>query len=286
MTLARHFTADRPLLLVGCGNMGGALAHGWLSNGLPADALWVVDPAPFNGKPDGVQPSNRVATITYLPVGFHPGMIVLAVKPQMMATLLPVMSSINTKTSVVMSIAAGTSLAYIAPFFDDSALIVRAMPNTPAAIGKGVTGLYCGAGPAAAQKTMLNDLLGAVGKVIWLKDEAQLNPLTAISGSGPAYVFHMVEALAAAAEAEGFAPEQAALMARETLIGAAALLEQGDVPAGQLRARVTSPAGTTAAALDVLMGEAGLVRLMREAVRAARRRSESLSNSSKKTTDS
>ncbi len=279
MTLKTYFSAIRPILLIGCGNMGSALAKGWLRHGLPPTALWVVDPAPFDGQLDEMKAAQWVASSSALPKDMHPSVIILAIKPQMMTACLPSLNALNSNGTLVVSVAAGTAIKNISSHFAPSAVISRAMPNTPAAVGKGLTGIYGGANMAANNKSCLHALMEAVGHVLWLDDEAQINSLTAISGSGPAYIFHMVEALAAAAEAEGFTPENASMLARETMIGAAALLDSSESSAGELRTRVTSPGGTTAAALDVLMGDTSLVGLMREAARAARRRSVELSKS-------
>jgi pyrroline-5-carboxylate reductase len=175
-----------------------------------------------------------------------------------------------------MSIAAGKTIATFAAAFPGAA-VVRAMPNTPAQVGRGMTGAVANPAVTAADRELVTALLAAVGDVAWLDDESQIDVVTAISGSGPAYVFHFVECLAAAAEAMGLAPDLAARFARGTVEGAGELLHQSDLSPTELRKNVTSPGGTTAAALAVLMADGALAALVTEAAVAARRRSEALS---------
>lgn len=277
-TLAEHSLKDvGPVVLAGAGKMGLALARGWIAGGLAADQLVLVDPNPSE------------ATIAFAaetrcrlqpqPGGVLTHVIVLAVKPQVMREVLPALRPSVGPHTLVISIAAGISIASIGEGLATER-VIRTMPNTPAQIGKGITGAVAGAGLLADDVGTANALLGAAGTLVWFTDEAMLDAVTAVSGSGPAYVFHMVEALAVAAERQGFTPEDAMLFARETVIGAAALMAADPSPASKLRENVTSPKGTTAAALDVLRGVDGLEALMDKAVTAARRRSEELGRQS------
>jgi pyrroline-5-carboxylate reductase len=202
--------------------------------------------------------------------------VVVAVKPQAMADILPGLKPLVGPGTVVMSIAAGKTIGTFAAAFPGAA-VVRAMPNTPAQVGRGMTGAVANPAATAADRELVTALLAAVGDVAWLDDESQIDVVTAISGSGPAYVFHFVECLAAAAEAMGLAPDLAARFARGTVEGAGELLHQSDLSPTELRKNVTSPGGTTAAALAVLMADGALAALLTEAAVAARRRSEELS---------
>lgn len=257
----------RGLVLVGCGRMGGALLDGWLKSGLRAGAVHVIDPNP---RPElsglGVSVNGDLPP--------DPAVLVIAVKPQMMADVLPRLS-VGGDTLVV-SVAAGVTIAaYEAAF--PGAPIVRTMPNTPAAIGQGVTAIIGNALAGPAELDLAEGLMAAVGRVVRLQDEGQIDAVTALSGSGPAYVFHMIEAMAAAGEAEGLAPELALTLARATVAGAGALAVAEDEDPAKLRQNVTSPAGTTAAGLAVLMDAgSGLPPLIRATVAAAAARSREL----------
>lgn len=261
-----QFSQDRPLTLIGCGRMGGALLSRWRAAGLADDAVCIVRPG---GPVDGLA---WYAAAAELPSPVR-GTVLLAVKPQKLSAVAPALRDRLGPDTPVISILAGTPLARL-----DQALgprpIVRAMPNTPAAVGAGMTALIgpdAGGAMAAAEA-----LFGAVGHHVRLTDEAQMDAVTALSGSGPAYVFHMVEALVAAAQAEGVPRDQAALLARQTVIGAGALMAADPRPADALRAEVTSPGGTTQAGLAPLMGEDGLTQLMTKALTAAAARSRAL----------
>lgn len=258
------------LVLLGCGKMGSALLAGWLEAGLPAAAAWVVEPAPSDwlkaagvNLNRGLPPAPRVA--------------VLAVKPQMMGTALPALAALGNGGTLFVSIAAGTTIAQLEAVLGSRTPIVRAMPNTPAMVGRGITGL-CGNAPAdAAQRELAKGLMAAVGEVVELAGEHQIDAVTALSGGGPAYVFHLIEAMAAAGEAEGLAPEVAMRLARATVCGAGELAYRSPETAAELRINVTSPGGTTAEALKVLMDpETGFAPLMRRAVRAAAARGREL----------
>ncbi len=261
-----------PVVLVGAGKMGLAMARGWVAGGLPARQLVLVDPKP--GEAAIAFARTHDLRLLDSPVGILTHVMVLAVKPQIMKAVMAEVAPAVGPHTVVLSIAAGISLATLASGLATER-IVRAMPNTPAQVGKGVTGVVA---PriSAEDRALVEALLAAAGHVVWLESESSLDALTAVSGSGPAYVFYFVEALAVAAMRQGLEPGQAMHLARQTVVGAAALLEADPQPVSLLRENVTSPNGTTAAALRVLMGPDGLEPLMDQAVRAARVRSEEL----------
>lgn len=262
-----------PVTLVGAGKMGMALAQGWISAGLTGKDLVLVDPQPQDATRAFADACG--ARLLGELDSTRPGILVLAVKPQIMGAVLEAVKvSVNSETLII-SIAAGVGLTSLETGLGTNR-IVRAMPNTPAQIGKGATGAVAGKGVSQTNREAASQLLEAVGKLIWFDDEAMLDAVTAVSGSGPAYIFSFVEALAAAGVAEGLGPEDAMSLARQTVIGAAALLEADLAPASVLRKNVTSPNGTTAAALEVLMGTNGLGPVLGAAVAAARARSEEL----------
>lgn len=278
MTKLTEITSENPLLLIGCGKMGGALLQGWLKGGLSPDAVHIVDP--FADHARTMLPSLSAAcfseTVSDLPAGLVPGFIILAVKPQMMDQALVDFKEINYGKSVFLSIAAGKTIGYFKQHLGEDTAIIRAMPNTPAAIGRGITVGCANRHVTELQQAICQDLLLAAGAVEWVKDEALIDAVTAISGSGPAYLFHMVEALAGAGEKIGLDRELAYRLASRTICGAGALLEQSEDGATQLRKNVTSPKGTTEAALNVLMSDDGLPSLMTRAVMAAHKRSREL----------
>ena len=261
--------ATRGLVLLGCGKMGGAMLAGWLENGLSPDAVHVIDPKPSDWlKTTGVHVNEALPEA--------PAMTLLAVKPQMMGDALPAVVALSGKT-VFLSIAAGTTIATLRAALGPDAAIIRAMPNTPAAVGRGITALIGDTQVGAADLDLAEALLSAVGQVVRLEDEAQMDAVTAVSGSGPAYVFHLIECLAQAGEAEGLSPDLAMALAKATVGGAGVLAEEADETPSELRVNVTSPNGTTQAALEVLMDEeSGLPPLMRRAVAAAANRSREL----------
>ena len=272
---------DLKIALGGGGHMGGALAAGWLRtkrSGVSADNLTIIDPAPG----DVIQDLGKSQRITCLPeltpdVAADLDLLLLAVKPQSLeqvaASIVPMLPE---KTALI-SIMAGATLNRLALAFGDRA-IIRVMPNTPASVGAGVS--VCVANEAGeALKSVVTKLFKPTGSVEWLKDERLIGAVTAVSGSGPAYVFLLAEALAGAGTAEGLPRELAEKLARETIIGAGALLAASDKSPQELRRAVTSPGGTTQAALDALMGSSvGLPELVRNAVTAAERRSRQMSN--------
>ncbi len=264
--------AARGLVLLGGGKMGSAMLAGWLASGLPASAVRVIDPAPS----DELR-AMGVALDGDLPTA--PAVLVIAVKPQMMQEALPAVSSFGGGGTLVISVAAGTPLALYGQVFGSKTPIVRAMPNTPAAIGQGITAMIGNGQCSLADLDRAEALLKAVGRVVRLEREDQMDAVTGVSGSGPAYVFHMIEALTAAGIAQGLSEEVAAELAQVTVAGAGALALASEKTVSQLRIDVTSPGGTTQAGLGVLMDEAdGLPLLMRRTVAAAADRSRELSH--------
>lgn len=258
-----EIVTERGLVLLGCGKMGSALLEGWLAQGVPPAAVHVIDPHPSDWlRATGVQINGA------LPAA--PAIVLLAVKPQMMGAALPQVAALGGGDTLMLSIAAGTTIGHFEQVFGAATPIVRAMPNTPAAVGRGITAIIGNARTSEADLQLAETLLSAVGAVVRLQDESQMDAVTALSGSGPAYVFHLIEALAEAGVAQGLPATLAMQLARATVCGAGELAHRSAEPAAQLRINVTSPGGTTAAALAVLMDEAnGLAPLMRRAVQAA-----------------
>ena len=237
-----------PVLLVGMGRMGGAMMSGWRDLGLTAPS-YAVDPA---AAPSPAYELSVVTDASDLPHDFDPQAIVLALKPQMATLTLPAYARFQ---GVFLSVMAGATVARIADLLGGNAAVVRAMPNTPAAIRQGITVAYAGPGVTEGQRALCDTLLGAVGEVAWVADEALLDPVTAVSGGGPAYVFLLVELLERAAVEQGIDPPLARLLARQTVSGSGALLAATTEDASELRRAVTSPSGTTERALAVLMAE-------------------------------
>ncbi len=265
----RAMPSTNPILLIGAGKMGQAMLKGWLDAGF--SSIQVLENYPSD-------------TLSSLAIELNPAdiitdenqCVILAVKPQNYREVLDEHLANIHPEAMVVSILAGIPLSALQNALPGRR-IVRAMPNTPATIGQGLTALCSGSDISAMHKDFATRLVQAVGEVVWVDDEAMIDAVTAVSGSGPAYLFHFVEALTAAAIDVGFAPDMAEIFARKTITGSAALLENSKEDAAQLRENVTSKGGTTQAALDVLMDEPGLRSLMREAVRAAKKRSEDLS---------
>lgn len=264
--------AREGLVLLGCGKMGSAMLEGWLAGGLPASSVWIVDPKPS----DWVR-AQGVNLNTGLPAA--PAVVLVAVKPQMMGDALPTLAAMGNAKTLFVSVAAGTPIAYFEETLGRRTPIVRAMPNTPAAIGQGITAIVANEVAGDAGLIEAESLLRAVGDVVRLTEEAQIDAVTGVSGSGPAYVFHMIETLAVAGEAQGLPAELALQLAKATVAGAGALAMQADEGPAQLRVNVTSPNGTTQAALEVLMDDDdGFPALMNRAVAAAANRSRELAN--------
>lgn len=264
--------ADKGLVLLGCGKMGSAMLQGWLADGLAPSSVWVKDPFPSDWLL-----STGVQINTDFPK--NPSIVLIAVKPQMMAEALPVLAAMGNGDTLFVSVAAGISIATYHEILGAQTPIVRAMPNTPAAVGKGITAIIGNDYAGDAGLGLAEDLLSAVGQVVRLEKENQIDAVTGVSGSGPAYVFHMIETMAAAGEAQGLAPELAMALAKATVAGAGALAETAEETPSELRKNVTSPNGTTQAALEVLMSsKSGLPDLMQRTVAAAADRSRELAN--------
>jgi pyrroline-5-carboxylate reductase len=264
--------AERGLVLLGCGKMGSAMLQGWLTDGLPATSVHVIDPYPS----DWLQ-AQGVHINAELPAA--PAIVLIAVKPQMMGDALPAIKAMATGNSLFVSVAAGVTLATYEEMLGADNPIIRAMPNTPAAVGRGITALIGNRKVSEAQMVLAESLLQAVGQTVRLDNEGQMDAVTGVSGSGPAYVFHLIETLAAAGEAQGLPAELAIKLARATVGGAGVLAEAAEESPAQLRKNVTSPNGTTQAALEVLMdAETGFPPLLARAVAAATTRSKELSD--------
>ncbi|WP_262689945.1 pyrroline-5-carboxylate reductase [Kordiimonas aestuarii] len=272
------FSADKPLLLMGCGHMGHALAMGWLRAGLAPEHLYVIDPGAEPSCLPAVAEGHFVKNTGALPRGLKARVILIAVKPQVMGGILPLAAPFAHDGTLIISVAAGVSLQVLEDGIGVDASYVRAMPNTPAAIGAGITGLTARVGISDEDKALARELLHAVGETVWIADEVDMNAVTAVSGSGPAYVFHLVECMAHAGAELGLDVSTSMQLARQTIIGAARLMdEESEVSVAELRRRVTSPGGTTEAALKVLRHpDKGLVDLMVRAVTAAKARGEEL----------
>jgi len=265
----------RSVLLAGCGKMGGALLEGWRAS-KAADRFVVVEPSQeATAHLAGADGVAVIADRSELPGDFKPDAIVMAVKPQVMGEVAPPYADLA-KGAVTLSIAAGTPIGFFEGAFGAGAAVVRAMPNTPAAIGRGISVLCANAATSAEQRAFSEALMQAAGAVDWIEDEGLMDAVTALSGSGPAYVFHLIEAMAAAGEALGLDPALAAKSALETVAGAGELARQAAEDPSTLRQNVTSPGGTTAAALGVLMADDGLTALMTRAMTAARDRGREL----------
>lgn len=272
------------LLLVGCGKMGSALLSGWLDAGLPANKVVLVDPFQDPLEDFIVRGCRYAASLDQLRLDAAPAMVMLAVKPQMMAQVLSETAKLVSADTLVLSIAAGVALNSYQEAFGNDASIVRLMPNTPSAIGHGITGAFPSARVSAEQRAVTEALLQASGPLVWLDDETLMHAVTAISGSGPAYVFHMIEAMTQAGQALGLTADLALQLAKATVAGAGQLAIRADESPEQLRINVTSPKGTTEAGLAVLMGsdadgKGGLGELIDKTARAAYRRSVELSGS-------
>jgi pyrroline-5-carboxylate reductase len=261
------------LVLVGAGKMGSAMLDGWLARGLDPKKIIVIEP----------QPVKAVKALARRGVKLNPkdkvgvaSAIVIAVKPQNAPEAVPPLARYVDKTTLVLSIMAGRTIGFLEKSLPTGTAIVRAMPNTPAAIGRGISVAVANAKISIRQRKQASDLLAAIGKVEWVDDEALMDAVTALSGSGPAYIFLLAECMARAGVAAGLPKELATRLARETVAGSAELLHRSDLDAATLRQNVTSPGGTTAAALEVLMGPGGFDQLLTQAIAAATRRSRDL----------
>jgi pyrroline-5-carboxylate reductase len=260
------------IVLAGAGKMGGAMLSGWLEQGLGAKHVAVIEP----------HPSEEISGLAARGIHLNPlpkeigavAALVIALKPQMFREAGPMLKSFAGSATLVVSIMAGTTIASLMEVGGGS--VVRAMPNTPAAIGRGITVAVAAKDVSAEQRALADALLRATGSVEWVEDETLMDAVTAVSGSGPAYVFLLAEDLARAGVEAGLPQELATKLARETVAGSGALLHRSEIPSATLRQNVTSPGGTTAAALEVLMAPDGMQSLLTRAVAAAARRSKEL----------
>ncbi|QFY60766.1 pyrroline-5-carboxylate reductase [Rhizobium grahamii] len=267
-------SASAPIVLVGAGNMGGAMLAGWLKSGVSGGSVVVVDPGPSEKMMDAIRDAGATH-VTAVPADLKAGVLFIAVKPQVMETVLPAVKSAVGAGTVVVSVAAGKTLKFLETHLGEAAM-VRAMPNTPAMVGRGVTGAFANAKVTEQQRDQVQALLRVSGPVEWVPTEADIDSVTALSGSGPAYVFYLVECMAEAGRKLGLQADLAMRLARETVAGAGELLHQSPDDASRLRQNVTSPGGTTAAALSVLMAEDAMQPLFDKALEAARKRAEEL----------
>ena len=271
------FALTGTLVLAGCGKMGGAMLEGWLNGGADPARIAAFDPNP---PPEvkallaarGIRHNPPVYAITDAQV------LLVAVKPQIMDEVLPGFAPLKASRPLILSIAAGKTIASFERHFGADAAVIRTIPNTPAAIGRGITAMAANPNVTEAQIALAQSLLEAVGEVVRVSDEALIDAVTAVSGSGPAYVFYLTECLAAAGAKAGLDPALAMQLARATVSGSGELMRVSGLDAATLRQNVTSPKGTTYAALQVLMAENGLDALMTEAIAAATRRSRELAS--------
>lgn len=260
----------RGLVMLGCGKMGSAMLDGWLAVGLDGSSVHVIDPHPAVGLADRGVSVNRA-----LPP--DPAVALVAVKPQMMDEALPQLRPFGGGKTLVISVAAGTPIETFETTLGGGTRVIRAMPNTPAAISRGITAIVGNTHASAEDIDLAQGLLSAIGQVVRLTSEDQIDAVTGVSGSGPAYIFYMIDALATAARAEGLPDDISMLLAKATVAGAGALAEAAEETPEQLRINVTSPNGTTQAGLEVLMDDAkGLAPLIRATVAAAANRSREL----------
>lgn len=264
------------LVLVGCGKMGGALLSGWLDQGLRAENVTVVEPFQDFLGPYRERGVKLAVDFEGLAPDLQPDLVLFAVKPQMMDQALPPYRRFVRPGCAFLSIAAGKTIAYFEAALGPEAAVVRAMPNTPAAVGRGMTVLAANAQAGETQKELCGKLLAGVGEIDWVGDEALLDAVTALSGGGPAYVFLLIECLAEAGAAAGLPADLAMRLARGTVAGAGELVYRSDEPASKLRENVTSPGGTTLEALKVLMAEDGILPIFTRAIAAATHRSREL----------
>jgi pyrroline-5-carboxylate reductase len=265
------------LVLVGAGKMGGAMLEGWLRSGADPKGIAALDPAP---PPEVKALLRRHAIRLNPPVSAvtDAAVVVISVKPQVMEDVLPGIVSLGRSKPLILSVAAGKTIASFARHFGADAAIIRSIPNTPAAIGRGITAMVANPHVSPVQLQLARTLLSAIGEVVTVADEALIDAVTAVSGSGPAYVFYLTEVLARAGEKAGLAPDLAMQLARATVSGAGELMRLSGLPAGTLRQNVTSPQGTTHAALQVLMAADGMQPVFDKAIAAATKRSRELAS--------
>lgn len=266
-----------PLVLAGAGKMGGALLKGLLTRGLDPKSVIVQEPRPPADVVELAQGHGITLTPVVLTLEQSPSVILVAVKPQVMGEVFPSLAKLAGPATLTISIAAGRPISSFEAHLPSGSAVVRAMPNTPAAIGRGMTVCAANRHVNEAQRALAQDLLSSVGDVGWIGDEGQMDAVTAVSGSGPAYVFLLTECLAEAGRQAGLDNDLALQLARATVSGSGELLRQSEVSPAVLRENVTSPGGTTAAALGVLMAKPGLQDLMTRAIEAAVNRGRELS---------
>ena len=263
------------LVLVGAGKMGGAMLEGWIKSGIPASRLIAIDP--------GVSDEMRASLASWgvqlnVPVDQinNAKVVLVAVKPQVLEDVLPGLVPLAVSNPLVISVVAGKTIATFEKHFGPATAVIRTIPNTPAAISRGITAMASNSNVSVSQQALAAELLSSIGEVVTVEQEADIDAVTAVSGSGPAYVFYLTECLTKAAEALGLPPAIATQLARATVAGAGELMRQSGTDASTLRKNVTSPKGTTEAALNVLMADNGLESLMKQAVKAACDRSREL----------
>ena len=266
--------ASGPVVLVGAGNMGGAMLRGWLASGVEAQSIAVIDPSPVPAM-QAYLDEQGIACHGSVPDGLLAAALFIAVKPQMMDKVLPAVSGLIGADTVCVSIAAGTSMAVMSRHLGDVA-IVRAMPNTPAMIGRGITAALPNARVTGEQHELTARLLAVCGPVEWVETEDQIDAVTAVSGSGPAYVYYLAECMADAGRKLGLDADLAMRLARATVAGAGEMMHRSDEDAAVLRKNVTSPGGTTAAALEVMMKDDAFQGVLDEALAAAKQRAHEL----------
>ena len=270
-------TLNGTLVLAGAGKMGSAMLEGWLKAGADPAKIVAIDPNPPSEVVEllqrhGIRHNPAIISITDTEV------IIVAVKPQVMDEVLPNLVPLQATQPLILSVAAGKTIATFAKYFGAGASIIRTIPNTPAAIGRGITAMCANANVSPAQMALATALLNSTGEVVTVDDESQIDLVTAVSGSGPAYVFYLTECLAAAGEKIGLAPALAMQLARTTVAGSGELMRQSGIDAATLRQNVTSPNGTTYAALQVLMADDGMKPLFEKAITAAAIRSKELAS--------
>jgi pyrroline-5-carboxylate reductase len=265
------------LVLAGCGKMGSAMLEGWLKAGADPKMIVAIDPKPPHEVMEllqkrGIRHNPPVTSITDAEV------IIVAVKPQVMEDVLPNLVSLKSSRPLILSVAAGKTIATFAKHFGQDAAIIRTIPNTPAAIGRGITAMSANANVSKVQMALATALLSSTGEVVTVDDESMIDLVTAVSGSGPAYIFYLTECMAAAGEKIGLPAALAMQLARATVAGSGELMRQTGIDAATLRQNVTSPNGTTFAALQVLMADNGMMQLFENAITAAAKRSKELAS--------
>lgn len=265
------------LVLAGVGKMGGAMLEGWLKAGADPRKIMAVDPHPSDDMRQTLK-SHNIAHNPVLSAIHDAEVVIIAVKPQVLDSVLPELQVLNTSRPLIVSIVAGKTIATFAQYFGQDAAIIRAMPNTPAAIGHGITAMVANASVSKEQVALATALFTSSGEVLTVAEEAMIDLVTAVSGSGPAYIFYLTECMAAAGVKIGLPPALAMQLARATVSGSGELMRQSGIDAATLRQNVTSPNGTTHAALQVLMAEDGMGPLFEKAIAAAANRAKELAN--------